>query len=232
MVFSVHVFFMQHVGHMRILSKDSVVAVPQVFGNGVENAVIVLSEACGTFLYEFLYCGYAVLLCGLIYFYRDYKGAGAKTDWLVYFLLSVCALLREAGIQHHLSSTDTTPFKSKFFLNPENPLYEKIVFGIVLLLVFGMVIYLAVKYTKHLVTSFFKMNTVTWSTAVLCCDLVFAKFADRFPGNWRHAHDGLSLPREQIEIWSLLEESSEIFLPLTAFIILWQYHLLLKSKQP
>lgn len=178
------------------------------------------------------YCGYAVLLCGLIYFYRDYKGAGAKTDWLVYFLLSVCALLREAGIQHHLSSTDTTPFKSKFFLNPENPLYEKIVFGIVLLLVFGMVIYLAVKYTTHLVTSFFKMNTVTWSTAVLCCDLVFAKFADRFPGNWRHAHDGLSLPREQIEIWSLLEESSEIFLPLTAFIILWQYHLLLKSKQP
>lgn len=176
------------------------------------------------------YCGYALLIVLFFFFYRDYKGRSAKTDWFVFLLLSICALLREAGIQHHLSSTDTTPFKSKFFLNPNNPLSEKIIFGLVLIIVFGMVAYVAVKYTKHLITSFFKMNTVTWSTAVLCCDLVFAKFADRFPGNWRHAHDGVSLPREQIEIWSLLEESSEIFLPVVAFIILWQYHLILKEK--
>lgn len=176
------------------------------------------------------YCGYALLIFSLFFFYHDYKGRCAKTDWAVYLLLSICALLREAGIQHHLTTSDSTPFKSKFFLNPNNPLSEKIIFGIVLLVVFGMIAYLAIKYTKHLITSFFKMNTVTWSTAVLCCDLVFAKFADRFPGNWRKAHDGISLPREQIEIWSLLEESSEIFLPVVAFIILWQYHLLLKEK--
>ncbi len=175
------------------------------------------------------YTGYALLLCGMLYFFRDYKGK-AKLDWVVFFLLAICALLREAGIQHHLSSTDTTPFKSRFFLNPNNPLSEKIIFGLVLLIVFGMLAYIAIKYTKHLVTSFFKMNTVTWSTAVLCCDLVFAKFADRFPGNWRHAHDGVSLPREQIDMWSLLEESSEIFLPIVALIIMWQYHLLHKEQ--
>ena len=175
------------------------------------------------------YTGYALLLCGMLYFFRDYQGK-AKLDWLVFFLLAVCALLREAGIQHHLSSTDTTPFKSRFFLNPNNPLSEKIIFGLVLLVVFGMLAYLVVKYTKHLITSFFIFYSVTWSTAVLCCDLVFAKFADRFPGNWRHAHDGVSLPRDQIELWSLLEESSEIFLPLVALIIMWQYHLIHKKQ--
>lgn len=175
------------------------------------------------------YTGYALLLCGMLYFFRDYKGK-AKLDWIVFFLLTICAVLREAGIQHHLSSTDTTPFKSRFFLNPNNPLSEKIIFGLVLLIVFAMLAYIAIKYTKHLITSFFKMNTVTWSTAVLCCDLVFAKFADRFPGNWRKMHDGVPLSREQIDLWSLLEESSEIFLPIVALIIMWQYHLIKKEQ--
>lgn len=177
------------------------------------------------------YCGYALLVVSLLVLYRDYQGRYARIDWAVFLLLTICALLREGGIQHHLTTSDSTPFKSRFFLNPDNPLSEKIIFGIVLLFVFGMVLYLAIRFTKHLVLSFFKMNPVTWSIAVLCCDGVFAKFADRFPGNWRKAHDGLSLPREQMDIWSLLEESSEVFLPVVAVIILWQYHLMLKEKK-
>lgn len=177
------------------------------------------------------YAGYALLIASFFFFYGDFKGRNAKIDWIIFLVLSVCALLREAGIQHHLASVDTTPFKSKFFLNPMNPIHEKIIFGLVLIVVFGMVAYIAIKYTKHLITSFFKMNTITWSIAVLCCDLVFAKFADRFPGNWRKMHDGVSLPRESIDLWSLLEESSEIFLPLIAFIALWQFHIILKTKK-
>lgn len=177
------------------------------------------------------YSGYALLIISFLFVYKDFNGRSAKTDWIILFLLSVCALLREAGIQHHLSSTDTTPFKSKFYFNPNNPLSEKIIFGLVLLIVFGMLIYIAIKYTKYLVTSFFKMNTVTWSTAVLCCLLVFAKIADRFPANWRKAHDGVSMTREQIDLCSLIEESSEIFLPLIAVIILWQHHLICKEEK-
>lgn len=176
------------------------------------------------------YCSYALLISSLFFFYRDYKGRSAKTDWLIYLLLSICALLREAGIQHHLTTSDSTPFKSRFFLNPNNPLSEKFIFGGVLLIVFGMLAYLAIKYAKRLIVSFFKMDTVTWSVAVLCCIGVFAKFADRFPANWRKAHNGALLARDQIEIWSLLEESCEVFLPIMAFIILWQYHLILKEK--
>lgn len=144
--------------------------------------------------------------------------------------LGMCAFLREAGIQHYLSKTDTTPFKSRFFLNPNNPWGEKIVFGLVLLVIFAALAYLAVKYTKFLITSFFKLNTVTWSTAVLCTVLVCAKFADRFPSNWRKAHGGVYLPQNQIEIWALLEECSEMFLPYLVMLIMWQYHLIKKQK--
>lgn len=175
------------------------------------------------------YTGYGLMLASMLYFFRDFKTKEQRTSWTVFFVLGICALLREAGIQHHLASVDTTPFKSRFFTNPMNPIHEKIIFGLVLIIVFGMVAYLVIKYTKHLITSFFKMNTVTWSTAVLCCDLVFAKFADRYPSNYRHSHPA-PLPREAIEIWSLLEESSEVFLPLLAIIILWQYHLIKNAE--
>lgn len=183
----------------------------------------------GQIIELFTNIGYILMLAVMMFLSKDY--ADKITSWGIYLFLGMCAFLREAGIQHHLSRTDTTPFKSKFFLNPNNPLSEKIVFGLLLLVIFGALLYLGIKYAKHLITSFFKLNTVTWSTAVLCTTLVFAKFADRFPGNWRHAHDGVLLPREQIEIWSLLEESSEMFLPYLVVIIMTQYHLLKNKHQ-
>ncbi len=171
--------------------------------------------------------GYIVLIAVLLAVAADYQDK-IKT-WGIYLFLALCALLREQGIQHHLSKTDTTPFKSRFFLNPNNPLGEKIVFGAVLLGVAGAVVYLAVKYSKHLVRSFFKLNTVTWSVAVLCTVGVCAKIIDRFPSNWRKAHNGVPLSDEVYTICQLLEESSEMFLPYIAVIILWQYHLLKKN---
>lgn len=175
------------------------------------------------------YSGYALMLLAFLYFCKDFDTKSTKHSWIVFFTLAICALLREAGIQHHLASVDTTPFKSKFFLNPINPIHEKIIFGLVLLIVFGMIGYIAFKYTKHLITSFFKFNPVTWSIATLCSTLVIAKFFDRFPSNYRHSHE-VPLERNTIEIFSLLEESSEIFLPLMVVIILIQYHLLKQKK--
>jgi hypothetical protein len=182
----------------------------------------------GEILELFTNIGYVSMVAAMLFYSRDYSDK--MTSWGIYLFLGISAFLRESGIQHHLSRTDSTPFKSKFFLNPHNPWGEKIVFGLILLLIFGSLAYLAVKYAKHLITSFFKLNTVTWSTAVLCCTLVIAKFTDRFPGNWRKAHDGIALPRNQIEIWSLLEESSEMFLPYLVIIILAQYSLLKQKR--
>lgn len=172
--------------------------------------------------------GYILMISLMLILAKDYSDK--TTSWGIYLFLGIAAFLREGGIQHHLSKTDTTPFKSRFFLNPDNPLGEKLVFGLILLVIFGALAYLAVKYTKHLITSFFKLNTITWSTAVFCTFLVCAKFADRYPSNWRKAHNDILLPREQIEIWSLLEESLEMFLPYLIMVIMLQYHVLLKDK--
>ncbi|MBR1601421.1 MAG: hypothetical protein IJ677_07565 [Alphaproteobacteria bacterium] len=174
------------------------------------------------------YLGYALMLITMLYFCKDFKDK--ILCWTIYFMLGIAALLREAGIQHHLTNSDTTPFKSRFFLNPNNPLSEKIIYGTVLLIIFGALVYLAVKYTKHLIISFFHFNTITWSIATFCTVLVFAKFADRFPANWRHYQGVNELPRSFIDIWSLLEESSEMFLPYLVIIIFMQNHLLRDSK--
>ena len=191
-----------------------------------EQKFIITQE--GEIIEIFTNIGYILMLASMIYLAQDYTDK--ITSWGVYLFLGMCAFLREAGIQHYLSKTDTTPFKSRFFLNPNNPWGEKIVFGLVLLVIFAALAYLAVKYTKFLITSFFKLNTVTWSTAVLCTVLVCAKFADRFPSNWRKAHGGVYLPQNQIEIWALLEECSEMFLPYLVMLIMWQYHLIKKQK--
>ena len=174
------------------------------------------------------YTGYALMLITMLLFVKDFKGK--MLSWIIFFLLGVAALLREAGIQHHLTSTDSTPFKSRFFFNPQNPISEKILYGAVLLVIFGALAYLAFKYAKHLVVSFFKLNTITWSIATFCSVLLFAKFADRFPSHWRHTHELDRLPRSFIDIWSFLEESSELFLPYLVIIAFTQYHLLKKKS--
>lgn len=183
----------------------------------------------GAVIEHITHAGYVLMIAAFFIYLKDFKGSRQTLlSWAVFLFLGICAFLREAGIQHHLSKTDTTPFKSRFFLNENNPLSEKIIFGLVLLIVFGAMIYIAVKYTKHLVISFFKLNTVTWSIATLCTVLVFAKITDRFPANYRHSHD-MPLTRSAIDLCSLLEESSEMFLPYLVIVILAQYHLL-KNK--
>lgn len=172
--------------------------------------------------------GYVVLIAVLLMVSDDFQDK-IKT-WGIYLFLAMCCFLREGGIQHHLSKTDTTPFKSRFFLNPNNPLSEKIVFGAVLLVILGAVLYLAYKYAKFLVVSFFKFNTVSWSVAVLCTTGVFAKLIDRYPSNYRKAHGGVPLSDGVYAVFQLLEESSEMFLPYLAALILWQYHVLKKAN--
>ena len=191
------------------------------------DGILPLTEENGI-VEAFTHFGYVVLIGVLLAVCDDYKDK--VRTWGIFLFLALCALLREEGIQHHLSRTDTTPFKSRFFLNPNNPLSEKIIFGAVLLIVAGAVVYLAVKYSKHLVQSFFKLNPVTWSVAVLCTVGVCAKFVDRFPSNWRKAHDGVPLSDGVYAVLQLLEESSEMFLPYIAVAALWQYRLMQKNS--
>lgn len=186
------------------------------------NDVLNITEEGGV-VEDITHFGYVVLIAVLL-MCSDTFADRVKT-WATMFFLAMCAFLREQGIQHHLSQTDTTPFKSRFFLNPNNPISEKIIFGTVLLIVAGAVIYLAIKYSKHLVRSFFQFNPVTWSIAVLCTVGVCAKLVDRFPSNWKKAHNGVPLPEQTYAICQLLEESSEMFLLYIAVGALYQFKL-------
>ena len=186
-----------------------------------ENVLKVTVE--GELIENITHIGYVLLIGMLLVVCDDYKDR--IRTWGILLFLAICALLREEGIQHHLSRTDTTPFKSRFFLNPNNPLSEKIIFGLVVLVVAGAVAYLAVKYSKHLVGSFFKLNPVTWSIAVLCTVGVCSKIVDRFPSNWKKAHGGVPLADETYALCQLVEESGEMFLPYIAIAALYQFRL-------
>ena len=57
---------------------------------------------------------------------------------------------------------------------------------------------------------------------------VFGKFIDRFPSNYRH-HTGLDIAQAMKDTLEVVEETSEMFLPVTATIILWQYWIIKKN---
>ncbi len=180
----------------------------------------------GGLIEDVCHIGYVGLLGFLLVFCDDYKDR--IKSWGMFLFLAMCAFLREEGLHRHLSRTDSTPFKSRFFLNPNNPLGEKIVFGIFLIIILGAVLYLAYKYAKPLVVNFFKFDTISWSVATMCVIGLFSKFIDRFPANYRKAN-GAPLPDDIYAIFQLIEESSEMFLPYIAIIILVQYHLKAKA---
>ena len=172
-------------------------------------------------------CGYLFLLVLLFVFADDYKDK--MRSWGLYVFFALICFLRESGVQHCLSTTDSTPFKSRFFLDADNPVYEKIIYGAVLLLILFGLIYLAVKYGRYLVRSFFKFETVAWSIATLCTTGVMAKIIDRFPSNYRKM-SGERLSEDTYILLQVLEETSEMFLPYLAMLILFQYHALLRRE--
>lgn len=193
---------------------------PQTLGEIVEEGN--LTENLTYFCYLILFLAFAL-------FYKPFmKNKSSKIDFVIFIFFTLCALLREMGIQHMLASKDTTAFKSRFFLNPNNPWEEKLVAGLILLIVLAVVIFMTVKYGKHLIFSFFKLNPTTWSIATLCTLGVFGKFVDRFPANYER-YAGSDLAQALKDTLEVVEETSEMFLPVTAAIILWQYWIIKKN---
>lgn len=172
------------------------------------------------------YSGYIVLLFSLILSFKNFKEK--MFDYCIYIFLAICALLREMGAQHWLTNTDSTAIKIKFFTNPNNPISEKIISGFVILIVLLSILYLIRKYTIYLIKNFFKMDIISWSVGTLIFWGLFGKFIDRFPSNFKKEH-GEALMLVIKDNLSILEETSEIFLPITVIIILIQYNFIRKQ---
>ena len=172
---------------------------------------------------------YVIMFLTFMKFFKDFKQEKKFTDYFIFLFLAAAALLRELGIQHWLASKDTTAFKMRFYTNPNNPLSEKIIAILITLVLIIALGYLAIKYGKHLFTSFFKKNTMTWSIATLCVIGIAGKVIDRIPGNYRK-WTGTPLNEHLAGIMEVWEETSEALLPLITIIILWQYHILIQTN--
>lgn len=171
-----------------------------------------IEQAIDLFLEPFTYCCYAFALGIIICHLQPYQTKQQKKHLVLFFILFGCAVLREMGIQHWLTSTDTTAFKIRFFTNPANPIHEKVIAGFLLLSVFSIIFYLLVYYMPKIIRGFFKLNPLYWTVVTFGCTGIICKIADRLPSNLRKAGYGLD------PIWSvwmeLFEETTEMCLPL------------------
>lgn len=173
---------------------------------------------------------YVISLPIIIYVIRDFKTAEERRTYYLFFFLWICAVLREAGIQHWLTQTDTTAFKIRFFTNPNNPLYEKLVAGYLLLTVVAVGIYLLIRFTPKIFKGFFKADPLYWTICTLGGMGILAKLADRIPGNYAHITGTFMAPEYKAH-FELVEEVCETTLPLLFAFAFVQYHFMQKDEK-
>ncbi len=147
-------------------------------------------------------------------------------DWNTFcalMFLWCAALLREMGIQHWLTSHDTVITKSRFFTNPNNPLYEKVVAGLLMSFVLLVLIFVVCKCFKKLVLGLAKFKAVPWTSATFIVLAIVTQIVDRLPANYMKA-TGVALSDNVFFICKIFEEGGESLLPLLFAIALLQYH--------
>lgn len=162
---------------------------------------------------------------------KDFIGTSKQSTFFALMFLWLAALLREMGIQHWLTTHDSVVTKTRFFLNPNNPLYEKIIAGALMLLVILVFAWVLIKYLKPLITGFFKLNTIPWTVAAFGILAVITQIADRFPANHLKATGGVELAEPVLFVLKIFEEGGESLLPLLFAIALLQYHFLLRKEK-
>ena len=175
----------------------------------------------------YLFYGFAagVVLC----LYKDYWHTPRQTTFFALCFLWLAALLREMGIQHWLTQHDSTAIKIRFFTNPNNPFYEKVISALVILTVVGVILYLTIKHFKQNFIEFIHFKTIPWTIAAFAGLGFITQIADRFPANYAKA-TGEHLGEPIRFALKILEEGGESVLPLLFAIGLLQYHFILRKK--
>ena len=174
------------------------------------------------------YLMYVLAFAAMGVFAKDFKGK--YQDYILFLFLMICAMLREAGIQHMLTSTDTTAIKIHFFTNPNNPLWEKCRAAFLLIVVLGAAAIVLWKYLPKIWKGFWAKNPMYWTICTLGAFGVIGKISDRLPSRYS-AYFGHRLPEEVIYWFSIGEEGLEMCLPLLVAIAVLQYHFLCASKK-
>ena len=159
---------------------------------------------------------------------RLFLKTNKQSTYLALLFLWLAALLREMGIQHWLTNHDTTAIKLRFFTNPNNPLHEKIISGLLVIVVVGTALWLFAKYLPKIWKGFWKLNPLYWTVVTFGGILIVSQFCDRFPSKYFKAtHQELG---PIIEEWlKLFEEGGEACLPILFALGFIQYARLKKK---
>lgn len=170
------------------------------------------------------YVCYLILFSALFVYRTDFRTKSEKNVWIIFCFFAGAAFLREAGIQHWLTFTDSTAFKLRFFTNPDNPFSEKIIAFLCLFSISGLFIYTMFLYLIPSFKGLFLKMPGSWTIITLLSTGAVCKFVDRLPSNLKKA--GIVLDRDGtlFGVCQICEETMEMMLPVLAVIALMQFH--------
>lgn len=171
------------------------------------------------------YICYFVLFYTLFLYKTAFQTKYEKNIWLIFCFFALAAFLREAGIQHWLTTTDTTAFKLRFFTDPNNPILEKIIAFFCLAVITGLFIYAMTLFLIPAFKGFFLKKPGSWTIITLLSTGALSKIVDRLPGNLKKIDIILDRNGILFAISQICEETLEMTLPILGVIALSQFHL-------
>lgn len=181
------------------------------------------TKVWGPLDYSTYVCYLSLLFC-LTFYRKDFATKGEKKNYALFWFWSVIAFLREAGIQHWLASKDSTAFKIRFFTNPDNPLYEKIISAVLLIIVAFLFIYTMYLFLVPAFKGFFSKMSGSLSVITFLSVGALSKIVDRLPGNLNKYGIVLNKDERLFGSFQVLEETLEMCLPILAIVMLIQFH--------
>lgn len=177
--------------------------------------------------YLFYGFGGGIIFCCAKDFLSD--SSKIKTYAAIVFIY-ITMILRDMGAQGWLTTHDTVVTKIRFFTNPNNPLYEKIIAGFVMGLILVVFLYILIKHIKPLVKGLIKFEAIPWTAVTFFIWMILTQIIDRFPAEFLKS-TGSDLAEPIRFAMKIFEEGGESLLPLLIAIMFLQYRTIYCKKE-
>lgn len=188
-----------------------------------------IQEVGATEVLTYLFYGFGggIIFCCAKDFMSD--SSKIKTFSAIAFIY-IIMILRDMGAQGWLTTHDTVITKIRFFTSPNNPMYEKIIAGAVMLFIAVVFFYVLFKNIKPLFKGIKTFEPISWTTLILFIWTPITQVIDRFPAEF-HKATGVALAEPIRFAMKILEEGGESLLPLLIAIAFLQYHFIYAKKE-
>ena len=172
--------------------------------------------------YLFYGFGGGIIFCSAKDFISD---KSRRKPFFAIVFIYITMIFREMGAQGWLTTHDTVVTKIRFFTNPSNPLYEKIIAGAIMLFITAVFLYVLIKYAKALWQGLLEKNPVSVTVITIFVWSVITQIIDRFPAEYRKA-TGIALYEPIKFAFKVFEEGGESLIPILIAIAFLQFHYL------